>query len=343
MGESVLFALVSELLRLLGASLIEAKALEANLVGHAGVEVLLHVSEGDAIVGALGARERGFDGAEVKVHDVTREIGVGLARGEHALSTEVLLDGLNGILVAAGEVEVLNGVLINREVSHSGTVFRSHVGNGGTISQRDVLDTRAEELDELADDTALSEHIDAGQDKIGGSGTLRKVTGELETDDFRKDHGDGLTQHHGFSLNTANTPTGNTETVNHGGVRISANNGVRVEQVVALHNNAGEVLKVNLMDDTRAWGHDAEVVEGLGAPLEELEALTVTVEFHLLVELSGIERASLVDLNRMINDEIDGAQGVDLLGVATDALHAVSHGSQVDNSGDTTTIMIKIL
>lgn len=34
----------------------------------------------------------------------------------------------------------------------------------------------------------------------------------------------------------------------------------------------------------------------------------------------------------MINDEIDGAQWVDLFGVTSESVHAVSHGSEIDNS-----------
>ena len=38
----------------------------------------------------------------------------------------------------------------------------------------------------------------------------------------------------------------------------------------------------------RAWGHYEHVVEGLGAPLEELETLPVTLKLQLLVLLQGI-------------------------------------------------------
>jgi len=93
------------------------------------------------------------------------------------------------------------------------------------------------------------------------------------------------------------------------------------------------------MDNTGAWWHNTEVVEGLGAPLKELEALLVTLKFHLLVELGGIERSGLVDLDGMINNKIDGAERVNLLGVATNASHAVSHGSQIDDGGHTSEVL----
>jgi len=55
--EGVILALIVEVGRLGGGILVEAEALEADRVGHALVEIFLHVGKVDAIVGALGARE----------------------------------------------------------------------------------------------------------------------------------------------------------------------------------------------------------------------------------------------------------------------------------------------
>ena len=90
------------------------------------------------------------------------------------------------------------------------------------------------------------------------------------------------------------------------------------------------------MDDTRAWWDDFEVVEGLGSPLEELEALSVSGELKSLVLLSGIGSSGSVDLNGVINDQIDWAKWVDLGWIATETSHSVTHGSQIDDSWDTT-------
>lgn len=73
---------------------------------------------------------------------------------------------------------------------------------------------------------------------------------QVETDDLRKHHGDGLSKHDSLSLNTTDTPTSDTKTVDHGCVRVSADDGVRVEHVIAVEHNTCEVLKVDLMDDT---------------------------------------------------------------------------------------------
>ncbi len=81
------------------------------------------------------------------------------------------------------------------------------------------------------------------------------------------------------------------------GVRVSAHDGVGVQKAVTLEDHAGQVLEVYLMDNTRAGRHDAEVVEGVRTPLQELESLSVSVELELLILLAGILGTSKVDGN----------------------------------------------
>ena len=50
----------------------------------------------------------------------------------------------------------------------------------------------------------------------------------------------------------------------------------------------------------------------------------------------GAEGAGLIDQDGVSSDEDAGAQGVNLLGVIRESVHAVSHGSEIDNSGNAT-------
>ena len=90
------------------------------------------------------------------------------------------------------------------------------------------------------------------------------------------------------------------------------------------------------MDDTRAWRHNLKVVEGLGAPLEELEALAVTLELELFVLLGGAGNTSGINLDGVIDDEVDGAERVDLGGITAETLHGITHSGKIHNSGHTT-------
>jgi hypothetical protein len=95
-------------------------------------------------------------------------------------------------------------------------------------------------------------------------------------------------------------------------VRVSTNNGIVVEETIAIKDDASEVLKVDLMDNTRAWRNNLEVVEGFRAPFEELETLSVSVELDDLVLLGSIRSTKYISLNRVINNEINGTKRVDL-------------------------------
>jgi hypothetical protein len=122
-------------------------------------------------------------------------------------------------------------------------------------------------------------------------------------------------------------------------VGVSTDDGVGVEEAVLVENDTREVLKVDLMDDTGAGRHNLEVVEGLGAPLKELESLAVALELEALVLVASIASAGSIDLNGVIDDEVDGAERVDLAGVTTETLHGVTHSSEVNNSGHTSEVL----
>ena len=87
------------------------------------------------------------------------------------------------------------------------------------------------------------------------------------------------------------------------------------------------------MNNTRAGRHNLKIVEGLGAPLEELESLSVAREFGTLVKFESASDSGLVNLNGVVNDEIDGAKRVDLRGITTKSCHGVTHSSEVDDGG----------
>ena len=78
------------------------------------------------------------------------------------------------------------------------------------------------------------------------------------------------------------------------------------------------MLEVDLVADAGAGRHDLEIVERLGAPLEELVALGVAVIFELDVLAERARRAELVDHHAMVDDQVDRDQRVDLLRVAAE-------------------------
>ena len=85
------------------------------------------------------------------------------------------------------------------------------------------------------------------------------------------------------------------------------------------------------MADARAWWHHAEIVEGASAPAQERVALAVPLIFPVDIDLERLVGAEGVDHHRMVDDEIDRRQRIDLLRIAAERRHGVAHGGEIDH------------
>ena len=83
------------------------------------------------------------------------------------------------------------------------------------------------------------------------------------------------------------------------------------------------------MADADAGGHDLEGVEGLHAPFHELVALFVSLELELHVEVERVLGAVVVDLHRVVDDEVDRHEGLDHLGVFAHLRGHAAHRGEV--------------
>jgi hypothetical protein len=163
------------------------------------------------------------------------------------------------------------------------------------------------------------------------------LTRQLEADDARDEHGDGLAEHGRLGLDATNAPAEHADAVDHRGVRVGADAGVRVglhHAVVELlrEHDPGEVLDVDLVDDAGARRDDLEVVEGLLAPPQELVPLAVALVLDLDVALDGVGLTEDVDDDGVINDQLGRRQRIDLRRIAAEVLHGLAHGGQVHHA-----------
>ena len=88
--------------------------------------------------------------------------------------------------------------------------------------ERHAVEPFAIELDEFIHNAFLAQHLRDGEDKISGSHAIAQFAIQFETDDIGQEHIHGLTEHHGLGFNAAHAPANHTKTVDHGGVRIGA-------------------------------------------------------------------------------------------------------------------------
>ena len=100
----------------------------------------------------------------------------------------------------------------------------------------------------------LAKHFCNGEHQIGCSSAFAQLAGELNADHLRNDHRDRLSEHCRFGFNAAHAPTQNAETIDHRSVRIGADKSVGISCAMAVRlvnkNYAGEILEVNLVDDS---------------------------------------------------------------------------------------------
>ena len=237
-------------------------------------------------------------------------------------------------VVAPGHPQVADGLVVDREDGHGGAVLRAHVADGGAVGQRHRRDALAVELDELADDAVLAQHLGDGEHQVGRGRTLGQRADQLEADDLRDEHRHGLAEHRGLRLDAADAPPEHPEPVDHRGVRVGADQGVRVGHAVPLEHDPGQVLDVDLVHDPGARRHDLEVVEGGLAPAQELVALGVALVLELDVALEGVGSPEQVGDHRVVDHQLGGRQRVDPRGVAAELLDGLAHGGQVDHAGD---------
>ena len=100
-----------------------------------------------------------------------------------------------------------------------------------------------------------------------------------------------------------------------------------------LEDHAREVLEVDLMDDAGVGRNDAEVVERFLAPAEERVSLPVARELERGVQVGGVPLGVVIDLHRVVDDELDRLQRIDLARIAAEPHDAVAHGGEVDDRG----------
>src|SRR5690606_25906906 len=98
--------------------------------------------------------------------------------------------------------------------------FGSHVGDGRTVGDTQVAQSRAEEFDEFAHHAVLAQHFRHGQHQIGGGGPFTHPAAETHTHHLGQQHGNGLPKHGGLGFDTAYAPAENAQAVDHGGVGI---------------------------------------------------------------------------------------------------------------------------
>ncbi len=250
---------------------------------------------------------------------------------EEPLRLVVGLDQLALRVRATRESQIVDGLRVDGEEAHGRAVLGRHVGDGRAVGQRQRGDAGAEELDELPDDALLAQHLRDGEHEVGRGRAGVELPVHAEADDLWNEHRDRLTEQRRFGLDAAHAPAEHAEAVDHGGVRVGADDGVWVRDAVLLHHRRREVLEVHLVADAHVGRHHAETLEGLLSPTQELVALAVALHLELRVEIERVVVAEVIDHDGVIDDEIGGLERVDAVGVAAERDDRFAHRREIDD------------
>ena len=225
--------------------------------------------------------------------DTLRIHGIRIAgTAEQSLRLGVRLDELHARFVAAGQPQVVERHLVDRENGDGRAVLRAHVPERRAIGNRQVLEAGPEELDELSDDAVLAQPLGDREHEIGRGRAFEHRACQTEAEHRRDQHRDRLAEHGRFGLDAADAPADDAQAVDHRRVGIGADQGVRVRERpvrrFVRHHDAGEVFEVHLMNDPGVGRHDAEIREGVLSPAQERVPLLVARELELRIQLEGV-------------------------------------------------------
>ena len=274
--------------------------------------------------------------AEVELERLV-ELGVRVGVGaEQALRLGVRLGQRDRLRRPAGDLHVAEGLVVDREHRRGRAELGRHVRDRRAVGEGQAGEAGAVELHELPDDPVVAEHLRDRQHEVGGRGPGAEAAGELQADDRGGRLRERLAEQHGLRLDAADAEAEDADAVDHGGVRVGADEGVGERDQLAVDlaglHDGREVLEVDLVDDAGAGRHGAEVAERLLRPPQEHVALLVALVLALDVGGEGAVVAEAVDLHGVVDHEVGGDERVDQRRVAAEGAHRVAHGREVDDA-----------
>ena len=120
-----------------------------------------------------------------------------------------------------------------------------------------------------------------------------------------------MSKHRSFRLDATDTPPHYAKAGNHTGVRIGSDQCVGKAHAVFEQNSPGEVLQIDLMEDSGAGRKKPYAVIGLHGPFDEAEALGVAADLQLHVSRQRVGRTVKVDGQCMVENHINRHFGPD--------------------------------
>ncbi len=304
-------------------------AVVGRRAGEQAGESRLQFAQVDTVLRTLGPRQARRYGRKIQRQFLAVVDVACLGHAVQSLRLEVCGERADFLVGAACSLEIFDGGVVDRKKAHRRAVLGCHVADGGAIGNGETGRAFAEKLDEFAHHFLLTQHFRDRQHQVGGGDAFAQLALKIDPDHIGRQKIDWLSQHSGLGFDAADAPGNHADAIDHGGVRIGADQRVGIIDTAFFMHATREVFEVYLVHDAHARRHDLERVEGLHAPLHELIAFLVALEFQFHVQVECILRAIVVDLHRVVDDEIDRDQRFDDFRVLAHPGRDAAHGGKV--------------
>ena len=244
------------------------------------------------------------------------------------------LDQRDAVVVAAGQTQIIDGLLVDVEHRRGGAVFRRHVGDGGAITDRQAVGTFAVELQIRADHSLATQELGQRQHHVGAGDARLEPAAQLDANDVRQAHHRGTAQHHRLGFEAADADGNHAQRIDHRRVRVGADAGIREGHAVAQLDYRRHLLQVDLMHDAVAGRDHVDVLEGVLAPVDEVEAVEVAAILHGAVLLERVLlEAWVFHSQRVIDDQLGRHHRVHFGRITTLVGDGVAQAGQIDQRG----------
>ncbi|MCY1262184.1 hypothetical protein D9M70_104640 [compost metagenome] len=246
----------------------------------------------------------------------------------------VVLDQLHLLVFTAGELEVVDGLLVDVEHRRGGAVFRGHVGDGRAVAEGQRRSTFTEEFQPRANHFLLAQELGQRQHHVGGGDARLQLAGQLDADAFRQTHPRCAAEHYAFGFQTTDTDGDHAQRIDVRGVAVGADAGIREGHAVTHLDHRRHFLQVDLVHDAVARRDHVDVLERLLGPVDEVETVFVATVFDgaVLLERFRIE-ATALDGQGVVDDQLGRHHRVHLRRITALQGDGVTQAGEVDQRG----------
>ena len=254
--------------------------------------------------------------------------------GPQAGGLRVGLDQGDLFVAAAGQAQVIQGLLVDEEQRRGRAVFRRHVADRRAVAQRERGRTFAMEFEVGADHLRLAQEFGQRQHDVGGGDAGLRLAAEFDADDLRQPHPRGAAEHHVLRFQPADADRDHAERIHVRRMRIGADAGVGIGDAALDADHRRHLLQVDLVHDPVARGDHVDVVERALGPLDEVEAVLVAAVLDRAVLGERIRVvAAAFHRQRVVDDQLHRHHRIHRGGIAALLGDRVAQAGQVDQRG----------